>query len=153
MLFFGTLQPVQRGATKNRPPTPADYPDPAPLAAMINIKALVPLQEVVMLVTVIPVIYRDTNGIRTHGELRLDGVLTAEQNQTLKSALYDGLEFVPGQLGLTHYGAAESSTFPGPNDHGWHMLLVDDAVIVDDEDVPSSVELRWRSGEHQAALT
>lgn len=87
-----------------------------------------------MLVTVIPVIYRDTNGIRTHGELRLDGVLTAEQNQTLKSALYDGLEFVPGQLGLTHYGAAESSTFPGPNDHGWHMLLVDDAVIVDDTD-------------------
>ena len=27
------------------------------------------------------------------------------------------------------------------------------AFVVDAEDVPSSVELRWRSGEHQAALT
>lgn len=87
-----------------------------------------------MLVTVIPVIYRDANGIRTHGELRIDGVLTAEQIRTLKSALYDGREFVPGQLGLPHYGAAESSAFPGPNDHGWHTLLVDDAGIVDDSD-------------------
>ena len=87
-----------------------------------------------MLVTVIPVIYQDTNGIRMHGELRLDGVLTGEQVRTLKSALYGGRDFVPGQMGLTHYGAAESSAFPGPNDHGWHMLLVDDAIIVDDSD-------------------
>lgn len=87
-----------------------------------------------MLVTVIPVIYRDTNGTRTHGELRLDGALTPTDTEALKAALYCGREFVPGQLGLTHYGATESSNFPGPNDHGWHILLVDDAVILDDSD-------------------
>lgn len=87
-----------------------------------------------MLVTVIPVIYRDTNGIRTHGELRLDGALTPAEAQALKAALYDGREFVPGQLGLPHYGATESPTFPGPNDHGWHILLVDHASIVEETD-------------------
>ncbi len=87
-----------------------------------------------MLVTVIPVIYQDTNGIRTHGELRLDGVLTTEHAQALKAALFDGRDFVPGQLGLSHYGASESRTFPGPNDHGWHNLLIDDATVVDEAD-------------------
>ncbi len=87
-----------------------------------------------MLVTVIPVIYRDTNGSRTHGELRLDGALTPTEAHALKAALYDGRDFVPGQLGLPHYGATESPTFPGPNDHGWHILLVDDASIIEEAD-------------------
>lgn len=85
-----------------------------------------------MLVTLIPVTYRDINGIQTHGDLRLDGVLTPDQREAFKAALCDGREFVPGQLGLSHYGATESPTFPGPYDHGWHLLLVDDAVVVDD---------------------
>lgn len=101
---------------------------------MITVKALAPLEEFGMLATLIPVIYRDSNGIRTHGGLRLDGSLTLAHAQALKAALYDGREFVPGQLGLSHSGATESSTFPGPNDHGWHILLVDDAIILDEAD-------------------
>ncbi len=41
-------------------------------------------------------------------------------------------------------------SLPGAKCRGRHSLF-DDAAT--GEDVPSSVELRWRSGEHQAALT
>jgi len=83
-----------------------------------------------MRVTLIPVTYRDTNGIQTHGELRLDGELTTEQRQAVKAALLGGREFVPGQVGLSHYGSTECASFPGPHDHGWHTLLLDAAVVV-----------------------
>lgn len=85
-----------------------------------------------MLATLIPVTYRDTNGVELHGEIRLDGALTDHHRKAFKAALAGGRDFVPGQLGLSHYGASESRTFPGPYDHGWHCLLIDDAVVVDD---------------------
>ena len=85
-----------------------------------------------MLVTLIPVTYRDTNGIQLHGEIRLDGAITDDHRRAFAAALAGGHDFVPGQLGLTHYGASENSAFPGPYDHGWHRLLIDDAVVVDE---------------------
>ncbi|MBU8841079.1 hypothetical protein [Mycolicibacterium goodii] len=85
-----------------------------------------------MLVTLIPVAYRDTNGIQLHGEIRLDGEITEYHREALAAALASGRDFVPGQLGLTHYGASESRDFPGPYDHGWHRLVLEDAVVVDE---------------------
>ncbi len=43
-------------------------------------------------------------------------------------------------------------TLPGQGD-GSTSATLDDQVAAVLEDVPSSVELRWRPGEHQAALT
>lgn len=54
-----------------------------------------------MLVTLIPVTYRDTNGVELHGEIRLDGALTDHHRKAFKAALAGGRDFVPGQLGLS----------------------------------------------------
>lgn len=99
--------------------------------------------------TTIPVRYRDYANYQWHSDIRLQGAITADQITALRAALLDGALYCPLQVGLTHLGAAESSLFPGVNDHGWHemdlgTITVDDARyrLWDASPVPT-MEARW----------
>ena len=70
----------------------------------------------------------------------------------------DALGVLPDQFGDAAGQAAGLVVLRRPAALGQHQFNESVAVGLDDllesrHDVPSSVELRWRSGEHQAALT
>lgn len=85
--------------------------------------------------TTIPVRYRDYANYQWHSDIRLQGAITADQITALRAALLDGSLYCPLQVGLTHLGAAESSLFPGVNDHGWHEMDLG-TITVDDAPLP-----------------
>jgi hypothetical protein len=79
--------------------------------------------------TDIAVMYRDGCNYKAHGVIRLEGVITPSQLAALRDALDDGLYYAPLQLGLTHLGGIEWSSFPGDDDHGYHEMLLDEIEI------------------------
>lgn len=81
-------------------------------------------------ITLIPVQYRDAANHKAQGLIKLDGLITPTQVAALKTALNDGVHYVPAQLGLTHFGGGAWSSFPCEDDHGWHEMLLDDLRIV-----------------------
>ena len=79
--------------------------------------------------TIIPVYYRDYVDSRWYGEIALEGAISADQIESLKSNLLDGALYAPLQLGLSHCGIGETAGFPGINDHGWHTMELDKITI------------------------
>lgn len=81
--------------------------------------------------TIIPVYYRDYVDSRWYGEIALEGAISTDQVEALKSTLLDGALYAPLQLGLSHCGVGETAGFPGLNDHGWHTMELDKITIRD----------------------
>lgn len=79
-----------------------------------------------MAFTTIPVMYRDISNSRCFGAVLLQGTIAVEQIAELRSALRDGAYYAPLQVGLSHCGQSECSTFPTADDHGWHEMLLDE---------------------------
>jgi hypothetical protein len=90
------------------------------------------------------------------GRLRVDDLAPlpdiARTVHALTNSLRDAIEctqHAAAELDNAHQHAAHLAPQPGPE-----FVQINGAKSLDEEDVPSSVELRWRArGEHQAALT
>ncbi|KMO82397.1 hypothetical protein [Mycolicibacterium chlorophenolicum] len=88
-----------------------------------------------MKITVIPTMYRDASNWKVHGEIHLQGELAEADIQAARAALSDGLYYVPGQIGLTHYGSGEYSSYPTEDDHGWQEMCLDEIKVIDADQV------------------
>lgn len=84
-----------------------------------------------MKITVIPTMYRDASNWKVHGEIHVHGELTRADIQSVRAALNDGLHYVPGQVGLVHYGSGEYSSYPSEDDHGWQEMWLDEITVID----------------------
>lgn len=92
--------------------------------------------------TTIPVMYRDGANWKEFATYIGDGSITPEQIKALSDSLDVDGTFIPTQIGQRHLGASMAG-FPGPDDHVWHEMLVDDIQVFDDLDNRSGLD-----GEH-----
>lgn len=95
----------------------------------------------IMKVTVIPTLYRDAANWKVHGEIHVQGEFTSDELGSMRAALDDGLYYVPGQIGLVHYGSGEYSSYPCEDDHGWQELCLGEIAVVDADQVSGRVSV------------
>jgi len=74
--------------------------------------------------TVIEYLYRDASNYKVWSEIRLAGVFTQEDVETIQFCMYDGDSFVPQEVGLPPLQPLLWEEFGGPNDddHDWHSI-------------------------------
>ena len=80
-----------------------------------------------IIVTEVPVMYRDASNYKAFGSVTFPGTLNAGQRDRLRAALDGGEYFIPEQLGLHHLGP-ELMGFPGEDDHAFHELDLEDVT-------------------------
>ncbi len=95
-----------------------------------------------MSVTIIPVLYRDHADNRWYGEVQLDGEITNDERAAIRASLLDGKYYAPVQIGLSHCGQGESTSFPGLDDHGFHEMDLDNITIEENLFARTSTSVR-----------
>lgn len=85
--------------------------------------------------TTLTYLYRDASNYKQHGQIQLDGILSPEELQMIRSRLSEGDRFIPGDL-PAEFGIEElQSKLPSypseEDDHVWHELQLDDQQRAD----------------------
>jgi uncharacterized protein YjbI with pentapeptide repeats len=161
-------------STRGHKPGLSYYPNPEPIIvprAMNELKTLTSMRRLAGYVV-------DIGGANLHGVSLRDFSPTSHiyaPNTDFRQASLDGMDLTHGQdpstLSRSFFTCADltganlgkaivsGADFTGANLSGADLsgvkgLSLDQlhGTTIDEEDVPSSVELRWRPGEHQAAL-